>query len=85
MTSKGQFTLPAAVRKALALNATGDTLQLEFDATDRTIYLTKPVTLAELQQFVQAKTKNPAAVLPADLHKWHEQERIKDLRKRGSV
>ncbi|HEY5805847.1 MAG TPA: AbrB/MazE/SpoVT family DNA-binding domain-containing protein [Candidatus Saccharimonadales bacterium] len=85
MTSKGQFTLPAEVRKELGLNANGATLQLEFSPEDRTIKITKPVTLSELQYFVQSAAKQPANPLPDDIHSWYEEERIKDLKQRGAL
>jgi bifunctional DNA-binding transcriptional regulator/antitoxin component of YhaV-PrlF toxin-antitoxin module len=85
MTSKGQFTLPANVRRALHLNAKGDTLQLEFDPHTNTLRLMKPVTFKELQQFVQAKSKHPNEPLPPNVHEWYTQERIKQLRGREVI
>jgi bifunctional DNA-binding transcriptional regulator/antitoxin component of YhaV-PrlF toxin-antitoxin module len=85
MTSKGQFTLPASVRKELGLKATGDTLQLEFDNRHKTVRLSKPVAFAELQKFVQTRAKHPDAPLPENIHEWYEQERIAELKKRDTL
>lgn len=81
MTSKGQFTLPAEVRKELNLKSNGDELQLEFDSTDRTVRLSKPITFSEVQRFVQANSDKTSR-LPTDIHKWYEDERIRELKER---
>jgi bifunctional DNA-binding transcriptional regulator/antitoxin component of YhaV-PrlF toxin-antitoxin module len=49
MTSKGQFTLPAGVRKALALQRKGDTLTLDFKPDRQQVILSKPVSFAAIQ------------------------------------
>lgn len=49
MTSKGQFTLPASVRKAMALHKRGDKLVLEFSPTKQQAILSKPVSFDEIQ------------------------------------
>lgn len=56
MTSKGQLTLPAAIRKQLKLQA-GDTLDVKFDPEQRQINLSKPMTLEEVRAMNQAIMK----------------------------
>lgn len=49
MTNKGQLTLPARVRKALALDQRGEKLTLTFEPASQQIVLSKPVSFAEIQ------------------------------------
>ena len=49
MTSKGQFTLPAGVRKALALKKRGDKLTLDFRPASNEVVLSKPVSFEAIQ------------------------------------
>ena len=49
MTSKGQITLPARIRKAMALNQRGDKLILGFEPDSRQVVLTKPMSFVEIQ------------------------------------
>jgi bifunctional DNA-binding transcriptional regulator/antitoxin component of YhaV-PrlF toxin-antitoxin module len=49
MTSKGQFTLPAEVRKAMALQKRGDKLTLDFRPTSQQVVLSKPASFADIQ------------------------------------
>lgn len=49
MTNKGQFTLPARVRKALALDERGEKLTLTFEPTSQQIVLSKPLSFADIQ------------------------------------
>jgi bifunctional DNA-binding transcriptional regulator/antitoxin component of YhaV-PrlF toxin-antitoxin module len=49
MTSKGQFTLPAGVRKAMALHKRGDKLVLDFSPASRQVVLSKPVSFEDIQ------------------------------------
>lgn len=57
MTSKGQFTLPATVRKALALRKQGDKLTLDFHPASQRIVLSKPMSFAEIQAKAQSYIK----------------------------
>lgn len=57
MTSKGQFTLPAHVRKAMALREQGDKLLLEFSATTHQAVLTKPTSFTDIQKKATAYIK----------------------------
>jgi bifunctional DNA-binding transcriptional regulator/antitoxin component of YhaV-PrlF toxin-antitoxin module len=49
MTSKGQFTLPANVRRAMALQKRGDKLTLEFSPASQQVVLSKPVSFEDIQ------------------------------------
>ena len=54
MTSKGQFTLPAGVRRAMALHKQGDKLVLDFSPASQQVVLSKPVSFEDIQ--AKAKT-----------------------------
>jgi bifunctional DNA-binding transcriptional regulator/antitoxin component of YhaV-PrlF toxin-antitoxin module len=49
MTSKGQITLPAEVRKAMALQMRGDKLLLDFSPASQQVVLSRPVSFADIQ------------------------------------
>jgi bifunctional DNA-binding transcriptional regulator/antitoxin component of YhaV-PrlF toxin-antitoxin module len=49
MTSKGQFTLPAEVRRAFTLDKKGDKLTLDFDPTKQQAILSKPISFDDIQ------------------------------------
>lgn len=83
MTSKGQFTLPARVRKELGLKANGAVLRLEFDESDKKVHLSKPVAFADMQKFVQNRAESPDTPVPEDIHEWYQQERAKELKEQG--
>jgi bifunctional DNA-binding transcriptional regulator/antitoxin component of YhaV-PrlF toxin-antitoxin module len=61
MTSKGQFTLPASVRKAMALRKQGDKLVLNFIPANQQAILSKPVSFediqAKAQQYIKPNTE----------------------------
>jgi bifunctional DNA-binding transcriptional regulator/antitoxin component of YhaV-PrlF toxin-antitoxin module len=63
MTSKGQFTLPARVRKAMALQQRGDKLTLAFHPDSRQIVLSKPMSFAAIQAKAQGFIKPGTAPL----------------------
>lgn len=63
MTSKGQFTLPANVRHALALRKRGDKLTLEFSPASRQVVLSKPVSFADIQATARQYIKPGTAPL----------------------
>jgi AbrB family looped-hinge helix DNA binding protein len=48
MSSKGQFTMPAEVRRALGINE-GDTLVCEFDDQTQSLTLKKPMSIDDLR------------------------------------
>jgi AbrB family looped-hinge helix DNA binding protein len=56
MSSKGQFTLPADIRKGLNLT-TGDQLAVDFNVPMRTIFLKKPLTIEQVNQMNQKALK----------------------------
>ena len=49
MTSKGQITLPARVRRAMALHKRGDKLMLDFSPASQQVVLSKPVSFEDIQ------------------------------------
>lgn len=62
MTSKGQFTLPANVRRAMALRKQGDKLVLDFNPTRQQAILSKPISFDDIQ--ARAKTYIKPGTVP---------------------
>lgn len=50
MTSKGTFTMPAAVRKKLGVTKAGDKLQLTFHQKNGEVVIKKPADLRAMQK-----------------------------------
>lgn len=63
MTSKGQFTLPANVRKAMALRKQGDKLILDFSPTSQQAILSKPISFEAIQARAKAYIKPDSKLL----------------------
>lgn len=57
ITSKGQTTIPAGLRKLLELNPKGDKLKLNFDPKTKKAEINKPMTIDEIQAMVQGFIK----------------------------
>jgi len=49
VTSKGQFTLPVSVRRAMFLREQGDKLVLDFSPSKQQATLSKPISFDEIQ------------------------------------
>ncbi len=49
MTSKGQFTMPVSVRKALGLNQYSNTLKLLYNPATKIAKIEKPLTIDEIK------------------------------------
>ena len=49
MTSKGQITLPAHVRRAMDLQRQGDKLTLDFKPGSQQVVLSKPMSFTDIQ------------------------------------
>lgn len=77
ITSQGQITLPASVRRALNLKAS-DTLELTFNSETRNVTLQKPITVDEFVQYA-AKVKRNNHPPIQNVHDYYEQERGKDI------
>lgn len=54
MTSKGQFTMPVAMRRALNLKEKGDRIVVNFDKRTQRYYIDKPLSLTEINKLNQA-------------------------------
>ncbi len=63
ITSKGQTTLPAAIRRKLGVGAEGGKLQIAFDEQKNQLVISKPMTLKELQQKANSYVKPGVAPL----------------------
>ena len=48
VTSKGQTTLPAPVRRQMGLDSSGGVLQIRYDERSGELVISRPVTIAEL-------------------------------------
>lgn len=71
MTSKGQFTLPASVRRAMALRNQGDKLMLDFNPVKGEAILTKPTSFADIQARAKAYIR-PGTVPLGDVDTFYE-------------
>ncbi|MDB5184253.1 MAG: hypothetical protein JWN38_61 [Candidatus Saccharibacteria bacterium] len=71
MTSKGTFTLPATVRKALGLTKAGDKLMLTFHEQSSVVELKKAPDFAAIQEEIAQLL--PANAPPLELKKIREQ------------
>jgi bifunctional DNA-binding transcriptional regulator/antitoxin component of YhaV-PrlF toxin-antitoxin module len=71
MTSKGQFTLPASVRKAMALHKQGDKLVLDFSPAKKQAILSKPISFEDIQAKAKAYIK-PGTVPLSDVNSLYE-------------
>ena len=79
VTSKGQVTLPAKMRKALGISKPGQKLQIQLDAQSNRLELRKPVELRDIQSLVRKHAKNPEAPVPENIHEWYAEQRTADL------
>ena len=50
ITSKGQTTLPASIRRKLGLDKTGGILRITFNERKGELVISKPVSIAELSE-----------------------------------
>ena len=58
ITSKGQTTLPVALRKRLGINSDGGVLRIRFNERRGEIIISKPVTIAEVSERVSRNIKS---------------------------
>lgn len=78
ITSQGQITIPAAVRRAMGLRA-GDELSLSVSADHNSTNLRKVMTLDELTDFAMSKI-NATAKPVADANAYYQQHRQEKIR-----
>lgn len=83
ITSKGQLTLPAKVRRALGIDENHHTLSLRFDGQSETVILEKPVSFAEIRGYVQKHAKNKDDVEMENINERYEKYRLAELKRRG--
>lgn len=57
ITSKGQTTLPAAIRHKLGVDKSGGILQINFDERKGELIIKKPVSVAELSERISRYIK----------------------------
>jgi bifunctional DNA-binding transcriptional regulator/antitoxin component of YhaV-PrlF toxin-antitoxin module len=79
MTSKGQFTLPVAVRRELGLKKAGDTLTLDFDKSSQKATIYKPVTIEELSERISSYIK-PGTEPVLNVDEYYQKHRGKQIR-----
>lgn len=58
ITSKGQTTLPAAIRHKLGVDKSGGVLQINFDERRGELVIKKPTSVAELSKRVSRHIKS---------------------------
>ena len=78
ITSQGQITIPAAVRRAMGLRA-GDELSLSVSADHNSANLRKVMTLDELTDFAMSKINTTAKPL-TDANAYYQQHRQEKIR-----
>lgn len=83
ITSKGQLTLPVKVRRALGLDENHHTLSLRFDEQTQAVILEKPVSFAEIRDYVQKHAKSKGNVELQNINERYEDYRLAELKKRG--
>ena len=74
ITSKGQTTLPVAMRRKLGLKQAGGKLQARFDEHRGELIISKPMSIAELSERVSRNIK-PGAAPVADVDEYYQTHR----------
>jgi AbrB family looped-hinge helix DNA binding protein len=67
ISSKGQFTLPAEVRRSMGLKQ-GDHLEVSFDEDQQRIIITRVAAIADLSARVSSYAKRSEPVLNVDAY-----------------
>lgn len=79
ITSQGQITIPAAVRKAWGLRGS-EKLHVTYDAEQSTLTLEKPLTVDEATRRLRQLSRGQKKVPPlTDIHEFYERERTKEI------
>lgn len=74
ITSKGQTTLPAAIRRKLGIDKSGGVLQFNFNEHSGELVLTKPVSVAQLSERLSRHIK-PGTKPIADVNEYYQNNR----------
>ena len=74
ITSKGQTTLPAAIRHKMGIDNAGGILQISFNEQRGELVITKPVGLAELSEKISRHIK-PGTKPVKDVDAYYQQNR----------
>ena len=74
ITSKGQTTIPAAVRRKLGLAQTGGVLQMNFNELTRELTITKPLGIDELSQHISSYIQ-PGTIPVTDVSGYYRRNR----------
>ncbi len=82
ITSQGQITIPASVRKAWGIQGSQE-LQVTFDSRLERMTIEKPLTMANFRAIADRLTKKiPKGVKPleaGEIHEFYERERTKEI------
>lgn len=85
ITSQGQITIPAAVRRALGIDGSTE-LNLQFNPETRSVTIEKPLSVDEFLNFAEKFTaKIPHGTAPLEgraIHEFYEQESVKEIVRR---
>jgi bifunctional DNA-binding transcriptional regulator/antitoxin component of YhaV-PrlF toxin-antitoxin module len=76
ITSKGQTTLPVAIRRKLGIGKAGGTLKISFNERDGKVTITKPVSVAELGERVSRHIK-PGTKPVENVDEYYQKKRNK--------
>lgn len=74
VTSKGQTTIPAAIRRKLGIGNTGDMLQIRFNEDEHELIISRPLSIDELSNKLSAYIKPDTTPL-ADTHAFYQANR----------
>ena len=74
ITSKGQTTLPAAIRRKLGVGKAGGVLQIAFDERKRELVVSKPLTATELSERISRHLK-PGATPVTNVDEYYQVHR----------
>ncbi len=74
VTSKGQTTLPVAIRQKLGVGKAGGTLQIAFNERRGELIITKPVSIARLSERVSKHIK-PGTIPIENADTYYQQHR----------
>jgi AbrB family looped-hinge helix DNA binding protein len=76
ITSKGQTTLPAEIRRKLGISRSGGELRIDFDESKGELIISRPLSISELSERISTYVKpGTSPVLDADEYYQTHRER----------
>lgn len=77
ITSKGQITIPSAVRKAWGISGSGK-VNVSFDRENSRMILEQPATVEQATRFFDSIPRKKVKPL-VDVHEYYARERTKEI------